>query len=49
MNMIDKAWAALQTLPPHEQELAAEPILDFAASAAAPALSGEQAAEAVKP
>ena len=39
------AWAALQSLPPREQEIAAEAILDFVASEAGPQLSDEQVRE----
>jgi hypothetical protein len=45
MNKIDSAWAILKSLPPHEQELAADAILDYAAATAAPGLSDVQAQE----
>ncbi len=45
MNKIHTAWAALQSLPPREQEIAAEAILDFVASESGPHLSDAQARE----
>lgn len=45
MNKIDSAWAALKSLSPREQEIAADAILDFAAMASAPGLSDQQGLE----
>jgi hypothetical protein len=42
MNKIDSAWAILKSLPPHEQEIAADAILDYAAAATARGLSDVQ-------
>ena len=48
MNKIDEAWAILKQLPPREQEIAAEAILDYAAAAAGPQLTSEQAEEVAR-
>ena len=45
MNKIDDAWAVLKKLPPQDQELAAEAILDYAAQAHDIQLSDAQAEE----
>jgi len=45
MNKIDDAWAVLKKLSPHEQEVAAEAILDYATRDSGIHLSDEQAAE----
>ena len=45
MNKIDDAWAVLKKLSPHEQEVAAEAILDYAARDDGIHLSDEQVAE----
>lgn len=45
MNKITAAWSVLQSLPPREQDVAAEAILDYAAALAAPGLSDVQAQE----
>jgi hypothetical protein len=45
MNKIDNAWAVLKKLPPHEQERAADAILDYAAAADGPILSDTQVRE----
>jgi len=42
MNKIDDAWVALKRLSPHEQEIAADAILDYAAQDTALHLSDEQ-------
>jgi hypothetical protein len=45
MNKIDTAWAILKSLPPREQEIAADAILDYASALDAPGLSDVQARE----
>ena len=45
MNKMDDAWAVVKKLPLHEQERAAEAILDFAANLGGPRLTDEQARE----
>ncbi len=42
---VEQAWAELKKLPPERQEIAAEAILDYAASGPRLALSQEQVAE----
>lgn len=42
---LEQAWAELQKLPPEEQDIAAEAILDYAARATRPQLSDEHVQE----
>lgn len=42
---VEQAWAELQKLPQHDQEIAAAAIIDFAAGAQRLRLSDEQVAE----
>jgi len=44
-NKIEHAWAVLKKLTAREQEIAADAILDYAASRGEPELSDEQARE----
>ena len=45
IKKLEKALAKLKSLPEHDQEVAAEAILDYAAGAAGPRLTDDQLAE----